>query len=61
VEVAREDYRVQQERYTHGSATILELVSSQIALLQAEYDLINARYDYQIARAQLESLVGQEL
>lgn len=61
VEVAREDFRVQQERYGLGAATILELVSSQIALLQAEYNLINARYDYQIARAELEALVGQEL
>lgn len=61
VEVAREDYRVQQERYGLGAATILELVSSQIALTQAENDLINARYDYQIARAELEALVGQEL
>jgi outer membrane protein len=61
VEVAEEDYRVQQERYELGSATILELVSSQIALLQAQYDLINARYDYQIAKAELESLVGREL
>lgn len=61
VEVATEDYRVQQERYEHGTATILELVSSQIALLQTEHDLINARYDYQIAKAELESLVGREL
>jgi len=61
VEVAGEDYRVQQERYELGSATILELVSSQIAMIQAEYDLVNARYDYQIARAELESLVGREL
>ncbi len=61
VAVAGEDYRVQQERYGLGAATILELVSSQIALLQAEYNLINARYDYQITRAQLESLAGREL
>jgi outer membrane protein len=61
VEVALEDYRVQQARYEHGTSTILELVSSQIALAQAENDLINARYDYQIARAELESLVGREL
>jgi outer membrane protein len=61
VEVAREDYRVQQERYELGSATILELVSSQIALMQAEYDLVNARYDYQLAKAELESLVGRGL
>ena len=61
VDVAREDFRVQQERYELGAATILELVSSQIALQQAENDLINARYDYQITRAELESLVGREL
>lgn len=61
VEVAREDYRVQQERYELGAATILELVSSQIARARAENDLINARYDYQIARARLESLVGRGL
>ena len=61
VEVAREDFRVQQERYDLGAATILELVSSQIALLQAENNLINARYDYQITRAELESLVGRQL
>lgn len=61
VEVAEEDYRVLRERYQLGAATILELVSSQIALTQAEHDLINARYDYQIARAELESLLGREL
>ena len=61
VAVAEEDYRVVRERYQLGAATILELVSSQIALLQAENDLINARYDYQIARAALESLLGREL
>lgn len=61
VEVAEEDYRVQQARYEHGTTTILELVSSQIALVQAETDLITARYDYQIAKAELESLVGREL
>ena len=61
VVVAEEDYRVLQERYNLGAATILELVTSQIALTQAEYDLINARYDYQIAKAELESLLGREL
>jgi outer membrane protein len=61
VEVAEEDYRVQQARYEHGTTTILELVSSQIALAQAENDLIGATYDYQVAKAELESLVGREL
>ncbi len=61
VSVAREDYRVQKERYDLGAGTILDLVSSQIALSQAENDLINARYDYLLAKAELESLVGRTL
>lgn len=61
VTVAREDLRVQEERYRLGASTILEQITSQIALAQAEQDLVNARYDYQIARAELEALVGREL
>ncbi len=61
VAVAGEDYRVQKERYDHGAGTILDLVSSQIALTQAENDLINARYDYLLAKSELESLIGRTL
>lgn len=61
VEVAREDLRVQDERYRLGATTILELITSQLNLAEAETDEIAARYDYQIARAELEALVGREL
>ncbi|HEX7051605.1 MAG TPA: TolC family protein [Longimicrobiales bacterium] len=61
VRVAEEDLRVQQERYRLGVATILEQVTSQVNLVQAETDRIAARYDYQIARAQVEALAGREL
>ncbi|MEN8376190.1 MAG: TolC family protein [Gemmatimonadota bacterium] len=61
VEVAREDLRVQDERYRLGASTILDLITSQLNLAQAETDEIAARYDYQIARAELEALVGREL
>lgn len=61
VEVAREDLRVQNERYRLGASTILDLITSQLNLAQAETDEIAARYDYQIARAELEALVGREL
>lgn len=61
VAVAREDLRVQQERYRLGVATMLDQLTSQTALAQAENDLVAARYDYQIARAQVETLVGREL
>lgn len=61
VQVAEEDLRVQSERYRLGASTILDQITSQIALAQAEQNLVTARYDYQIARAQLEALIGREL
>ncbi|MEW5930855.1 MAG: TolC family protein [Gemmatimonadota bacterium] len=61
VQVAEEDLRVQDQRYRMGSSTMLERLASQTALTQAESDLVAARYDYQLARAELEALVGREL
>lgn len=56
---AQEDLRVQRERYRLGSTTILELLTSQEALVQAETDVVTARYDYQVARAELQALAGR--
>jgi outer membrane protein TolC len=61
VAAATEDLRVQNERYRVGAATILDLLTSQAALTTAETDYVQARFDYLIARAQLEALVGHEL
>ncbi len=61
VDVAAEDLRVVEERYRLGAATSIDLLQSQTALVEAEQALVNARYDYLIARAQLEALVGREL
>lgn len=59
--VAREDLRVMRERYEVGVATVFEVVTSQIALDQAEADLVQTRYDLLLARAQLEAILGREL
>lgn len=59
--LAEEDLRVQQERYRLGVSTILEQVTSQENLVTAEANLIAAQYDYQLALADLESLIGREL
>jgi outer membrane protein len=61
VAAAKEDVRVQQQRYNIGASTTLDLITSQAALATAEQALIQARYDYRIARAQLEALVGRDL
>jgi outer membrane protein len=61
VEVAEEDLRVQQERYRAQIATVLEQITSQIALAEAEQALVAARFDYRIARAELAALIGRDL
>ena len=58
---ATEDLRVQQQRYRVGVATILDLLTSEANLTQAEVSLVQARYTYLTARAQLEALVGRNL
>lgn len=61
VEAATEDLRVVNERYRVGAATILDVLSSQEALAQAEVDAVTARFDYLKARAQIEALIGRRL
>jgi outer membrane protein len=61
VAAAEEDVRVQQQRYNIGASTLLDLITSQAALATAQQALIQARYDYRIARAQLEALIGRDL
>jgi outer membrane protein len=61
VVAAREDLRVQQERYRLGASTIVDVLTSQEALNQAEVDVVNARFDYLRAKAQLEALIGRTL
>lgn len=58
---AEEDLRVQQERYRLGAATILDVLTSQVNLDQAEVDLVQARLSLLLAKAQLEALIGREL
>ena len=61
VDAANEDLRVQQERYRVGLSTIVDVLTSQEALNQAEVDVVNARFDYLRAKAQLEALIGRTL
>jgi outer membrane protein TolC len=61
VVAAREDLRVQQERYRLGASTIVDVLTSQEALNQAEVDVVNARFDYLRAKAQLQALIGRNL
>jgi len=61
VAAATEAARVQQERYRLGAGTLLDLLTAQANLTQAQVTEVQARYNYLIARAQLEALVGHSL
>jgi outer membrane protein TolC len=61
VRAAEEDLRVQQERYRVGASTIVDILTSQEALDQAEVDAVNARFSYLRAKAQIEALIGRSL
>jgi outer membrane protein TolC len=58
---SEEELRVQQERYRLGMSTVVDVLVSQISLEQAEVDIVRARLDYLVAKAQIESLIGREL
>jgi outer membrane protein len=58
---AQEDLRVQQQRYDLGASTQLELLTTQTQLNSARFNLVNARYQVRIAKAQLEQLLGREI
>jgi outer membrane protein TolC len=58
---ASEDVRVQQERYRLGVATIVDVLTSQESLTQAEVDAVTARFDFLRAKAQIQALIGRQL
>ena len=58
---AEEDLRIIQLRYELGAATQLEVTTSQDALNRARVSLIDTRYRYRLAKANIESLIGREL
>ena len=61
LEASREDLRVVAERYRLGVATIVDLLVSQESLTQAELEVVNARFAYLQALAQIEAIVGRPL
>ena len=55
---AEEDLRLAQTKYELGSATILELLDAQLAVLQASSTLVTTKYDTAIQLANLDQLLG---
>lgn len=58
VTMARKNLEVAEARYKQGLAIPIEIVDAQIAFSNAELQAIGARYDYLLARAQLDRATG---
>lgn len=61
VTVARENLDVQNTRYRAGATTILDLLTAQVAVSEAEAELVQARYATWLALAGLEAILGRRL
>ena len=59
--VARENLRVATLRYETGVENVLNLLTAQVSLTQAESDLVNARKSARLALATLQARLGREL
>lgn len=59
--VARENYRVQDARYRSGATTILDLLTAQTDLIEADAGLVDANHVARTARALLEAILGTRL
>ncbi|MFQ5790036.1 MAG: TolC family protein [Acidobacteriota bacterium] len=58
VEEAREAERVAEESFRWGAATVLDILESERALRQAEFNLAQAAHDALVSLAEMKYLVG---
>jgi outer membrane protein len=59
--VARENLRVQQQRYGSGATTIIDLITAQVSLSEADAGLVQARFATRLALSGLEAILGRRL
>lgn len=55
---AQEDHKLAQEKYTLGAATILDILDAELSLKTAESDQIDSKYNYLLAVARLQQVMG---
>ena len=58
VVAAEEDLKLVQERYSLGSATILEVLDAQVSLIRSNSTLINTIHDARIQEMNLSAILG---
>ena len=59
VEMAKESLRVAKERYNNGLSTNLDVMDSEVSLLAAETNFLQALYDYAVSKDDLKKAMGR--
>ena len=60
VEIAEKSYEISEKMYEVGKATLVELNDAQLALQQAQLTQAQAVYNFMVAKASLDELIGKE-
>ncbi|HBC47644.1 MAG TPA: hypothetical protein DEO84_02165 [candidate division Zixibacteria bacterium] len=56
---AQEDLNLVKEKYSLGAATILDLLTAEASLTQAQQNQVQAVYDYNVAVSQVDKVLGR--
>jgi len=59
LELAKESYKATEERYRLGEASIIELLSAEEDLLQAQYSTTQALFDYYLSIYKVKRTMGR--
>lgn len=60
VEIAQKSYEITEKMYEVGKATLVELNDAQLALEQAQLTQAQAVYNFMVAQANLDEMLGKE-
>lgn len=60
LEASQKNYQAQEARYKEGLAVTLDLLNAQLSVTTAQSNTVQARYDYLIAKAQLDYAIGKQ-
>jgi len=58
LQTAEEELRVSEERFRLRAASMLDVIYSRVAYSQARVSLVEAQYDFEIAKAELKDALG---